>query len=120
MVQFLEALFGGGTRGPRRMHNLANSVIIFDEIQCLPINCIHLFCNGLKFLINHAGTTAVLCTATQPVLNCVNKEYVITSYSIHYTKLYDGAYALPLTLRLGLMLMDARLLSTAMACLRVI
>ncbi len=75
MVQFLETLFGGGTRGPRRMHNLANSVIIFDEIQCLPINCIHLFCNGLKFLTNHTGTTAVLCTATQPVLNCVNKEY---------------------------------------------
>jgi CRISPR-associated endonuclease/helicase Cas3 len=75
MVQFLEALFGGGTRGPRRMHNLANAVIIFDEIQCLPINCIHLFCNGLKFLTDHAGTTAVLCTATQPVLNCVNKEY---------------------------------------------
>lgn len=75
MVQFLEALFGGGTRGPRRMHNLANSVIIFDEIQCLPINCIHLFCNGLKFLTDHAGTTAVLCTATQPVLNCVDKEY---------------------------------------------
>lgn len=75
MVQFLEALFGGGTRGPRRMHNLANAVIIFDEIQCLPINCIHLFCNGLKFLTDHTGTTAVLCTATQPVLNCVNKEY---------------------------------------------
>ncbi|WP_320040837.1 CRISPR-associated helicase Cas3' [uncultured Desulfobacter sp.] len=75
MVQFLEALFGGGTRGPRRMHNLANSVIIFDEIQCLPINCIHLFCNGLNFLTDHARTTAVLCTATQPVLNSVNKEY---------------------------------------------
>ncbi len=75
MVQFLEALFGGGTRGPRRMHNLAKSVIIFDEIQCLPVNCIHLFCNAITFLTAHAGTTAVLCTATQPVLNCVNKEY---------------------------------------------
>jgi len=75
MVQFLEALFGGGTRGPRRMHNLADCVIIFDEIQCLPINCIHLFCNAIKFLTEHVGTTAVLCTATQPVLNCVNKEY---------------------------------------------
>ncbi len=75
MVQFLEALFGGGTRGPRRMHNLGNSVIIFDEIQCLPINCTHLFCNGLKFLTDHAGSTAVLCTATQPLLNCVDKGY---------------------------------------------
>ncbi|MCI5223808.1 MAG: CRISPR-associated endonuclease Cas3'', partial [Candidatus Electrothrix sp. AR4] len=69
MVQFLEVLFGGGTRGARRMHTLANSVLIFDEIQSLPVNCVHLFCNALQFLVDHAGTTAVLCTATQPLLN---------------------------------------------------
>ena len=75
MVQFLEVLFGGGTRGARRMHNLAKSVIIFDEIQSLPVKCVHLFCSGLKFLVKHAGSTAVLCTATQPLLNAVNPEY---------------------------------------------
>jgi CRISPR-associated endonuclease/helicase Cas3 len=75
MVQFLEVLFGGGTRGARRLHNLARSVIIFDEIQSLPVKCVHLFCNALKFLVKHAGSTAVLCTATQPLLNEVNPEY---------------------------------------------
>lgn len=35
-VQLLETLFGGGTRGARRMHQLANAVLIFDEIQTLP------------------------------------------------------------------------------------
>jgi len=69
MVQFLETLFSGGTRGVRRLHQLANSAIIFDEIQTLPINCTHLFCNALNFLTIHAKTTAVLCTATQPLLN---------------------------------------------------
>lgn len=69
MVQFLEVLFGGGTRGVRRLHQLANSVLIFDEIQTIPIKCIHLFCNALNFLVNHTKTTAVLCTATQPLLN---------------------------------------------------
>jgi len=69
MVQFLEALFGGGTRGPRRMHQLARSVLVFDEIQTLPINCVHLICNAINFLTEHAGTTALLCTATQPLLN---------------------------------------------------
>lgn len=69
MVQFLEALFGGGTRGPRRMHQLARSVLIFDEIQTLPINCVHLFCNAINFFLEHTGTTALLCTATQPLLN---------------------------------------------------
>lgn len=68
MVQFLEALFGSRTRDARRMHRLAGSVIIFDEIQTLPINCVHLFCNALNYLVDHCGTSAVLCTATQPLL----------------------------------------------------
>lgn len=69
MVQFLEVLFSGGTRNVRRVHQLANSVLIFDEIQTLPINCTHLFCNALNFLSAYAKTTAVLCTATQPLLD---------------------------------------------------
>lgn len=69
MVQFLETLFDGGTKGVRRLHQLANSVVIFDEIQTLPINCTHLFCNALNFLTTYTNTTAVLCTATQPLLD---------------------------------------------------
>ena len=69
MVQFLETCFAGGTRSVRRLHQLANSIIIFDEIQTLPINCVHLFCNALNFLSAHCSTTALLCTATQPLLN---------------------------------------------------
>lgn len=69
MVQFLEALFGGGTRGARRLHQLAKSVLIFDEIQTLPIKCFHMFCNALNFLVAHTQTTAILCTATQPLLD---------------------------------------------------
>ena len=66
MVQLLEALFGSGTRGARRMHQLAKAVIVFDEIQTLPIKCVHLFNNAINFLVHHCGSTVVLCTATQP------------------------------------------------------
>lgn len=71
-VQLLETLFGEGTRGARRMHQLANAVLIFDEIQTLPVNCVHLFCNAMNFLVEHCGSTVVLCTATQPLLNLVD------------------------------------------------
>ena len=73
-VQLLETLFGAGTRGARRMHQLANAVLVFDEIQTLPINCIHLFCNAINFLVEHCGSTVVLCTATQPLLNRVEQS----------------------------------------------
>lgn len=74
MVQLLEALFGAGTRGARRMHQLAKAVIVFDEIQTLPIRCVHLFNNAINFLVNQCGSTVVLCTATQPLLGSVDKK----------------------------------------------
>lgn len=73
-VQFLEALFGAGTRGARRMHQLANSVLVFDEVQTVPVNCVHLFNNAINFLVEHCESTVVLCTATQPLLNRVDKD----------------------------------------------
>lgn len=71
-VQILETLFGAGTRGARRMHQLANAVLIFDEVQTLPVNCVHLFNNAMNFLADFCKTTVVLCTATQPLLNQVD------------------------------------------------
>ena len=71
MVQFLETLFGSGTASARRMHNLANAVLVFDEIQTLPIRCVHLFCHALNFLVEECGSSAILCTATQPLLGNV-------------------------------------------------
>jgi len=71
-VQFLETLFAGGTRGVRRLHELANAVIIFDEIQTIPIRTVHLFNNAINFLVSLCGSTAVFCTATQPLLDRVD------------------------------------------------
>ena len=68
MVQFLDAWFGGGTRGTRHIHPMTNSVLIFDEIQTLPVKCVHLFCNVLNWLTTFGKSTTVLCTATQPLL----------------------------------------------------
>ena len=72
MVQFLETLYSAGTDKCRRMHQLANSVIIFDEIQTLPINLVHLFNLAAKFLVNACNSSIMLCTATQPLLHEVD------------------------------------------------
>jgi CRISPR-associated endonuclease/helicase Cas3 len=72
-VQVLEALFGGGTRSVRRLHALANAVIVFDEVQTIPIRAIHLFNNAANFLVEQCRASVVLCTATQPLLDRVDK-----------------------------------------------
>ncbi|HIF9186717.1 TPA: CRISPR-associated helicase Cas3' [Photobacterium damselae] len=69
MVQFLESTFANGTRGARRLHQLSNAVLVFDEVQTLPIRCVHLFNNTINYLTRFCHTTALMCTATQPLLN---------------------------------------------------
>lgn len=70
-VQFLNTLFAGNTGSVRRFHSLADSVIIIDEIQSLPIKMIHMFNTAMNFLNTICHTTVILCSATQPVLEKV-------------------------------------------------
>lgn len=74
-VQFLETLFGYGTRGVRRMHQLANAVIILDEVQTFTVNKIHMLNVALRFLVENCGATVILCTATQPPLDKIDAQY---------------------------------------------
>lgn len=71
-VQLLNTLFLDKTRSIRRMHNLANSIIIFDEVQTIPIKCLSMFNTALNFLAEICGTTVILCTATQPELTAIS------------------------------------------------
>ena len=73
-VQFLNSLFAAGTKTARRMHQLSNAILIFDEIQSLPVKTIHLFNNAINFLCQQGNTTAVLCTATMPLLQNVDAK----------------------------------------------
>lgn len=68
MVRFLNTFFASGTRNLRPAHQFQNAVIIFDEVQTLPVKLIALFNSLINFLVEFCGCTCVLCTATQPLL----------------------------------------------------
>lgn len=73
MVQYLNTLFASGSSNIKKMHNLSKSVLIFDEIQTLPIKCTYMFNESVNFLSSVCGSTILLCTATQPLLSKVEK-----------------------------------------------
>ncbi len=81
MVQFLNAIFAKGNGNIRRLHQLSDAVIVFDEIQTLPIKCMALFYSAIEYLKEIGNTTSVLCTATQP-----NYDFITDKFKIHIDK----------------------------------
>lgn len=67
-VQFFESLFASKTSKCRKLHNIAKSVIIFDEVQMLPAGYLTPCIQAISELVYNYHSTAVLCTATQPSL----------------------------------------------------
>jgi CRISPR-associated endonuclease/helicase Cas3 len=70
-VQLFESLFSSRTTKIRKLHNLANSVIILDEAQMIPPDFLQPIIKVLKELVKVYNVTILLCTATQPTLTSV-------------------------------------------------
>lgn len=67
-VQLFESLFSNKPSSCRKLHSLANSVIILDEAQTIPDDLLKPCLAALQCLSTYFGTTVVICTATQPAL----------------------------------------------------
>lgn len=67
-VQFFESFFSNKPAKSRKLHNIADSVIIFDEVQQLPVKYLKPCIKCIESLAANFGARIVLSTATQPTL----------------------------------------------------
>ena len=65
-VQFFESLFSNQRSKCRRLHNLQDSIVIFDEIQTLPVHLAECTMKMLNDMLHLCHCSILFCTATQP------------------------------------------------------
>lgn len=65
-VRFFESLFSNKPSDLRRVHNIARSIIILDEVQVLPRDLLSPLLRVIRDLSTNWGCSFVLSTATQP------------------------------------------------------
>ena len=74
-VKFFESLFRDQPTDCRKLHNIANSVILFDEAQSLPNEVLGCTLEAVEELCKRYHVTMVFSTATQPDYHTISPQW---------------------------------------------
>ncbi|MFH1079649.1 MAG: CRISPR-associated helicase Cas3' [Pseudomonadota bacterium] len=100
-VQLFESLFSNKPGRCRKLHNLARSILILDEVQTLPPELLEPTMDVLRALVDEYGVTLVLSTATQPAVDRTpyikafdghEIQEIVKNYKMYFEKLVRVTY----------------------------
>ncbi|MCI9079385.1 MAG: CRISPR-associated helicase Cas3' [Lachnospiraceae bacterium] len=88
-VQFFESLYSNKVSKCRKLHNIANSVIIFDEVQMIPLHVMLPCVKAVQMLLKSYQASVVLCTATQPAIEKWLKPYFVKEICHNHIEIFN-------------------------------
>jgi len=100
-VQLFESLLSNKPSRCRKLHNLADSVLIIDEVQALPEKHLGPILDVLHQLVRNYGVTLVLSTATPPDYNPVDDRLlsaateIVADFERHFAALRRVRFKFP-------------------------
>lgn len=100
-VQLFDSLFANRPSRCRKLHNIANSVVILDEVQALPVELLEPLVSLLQSLVTRCRASVILCTATQPALSHERWGFtpapreIVPRYAKHFEQLIRVSYERP-------------------------
>lgn len=80
-VQLIESLFSNKPSKCRKLHNICNSVIIFDEAQAIPTSSLQPIVDAMQTYRRLFNTSFLFCTATQPLFGGKHKGIGLSEYN---------------------------------------
>ena len=83
-VQFFESIYSNKKRKLRKLHNMADSVIVFDEVHTLPSEYLQPCLEAVSYLSKYLNSEAVFLTATMPDFEDLIQEYVSDNVRIEH------------------------------------
>ena len=68
-VQLFESMFSNRPSACRKLHSIANSIVILDEVQTIPLTFLQPIVDAMSSYVKLFGTSFLFCTASQPILD---------------------------------------------------
>lgn len=83
-VQFFESIYSNKRSKLRKLHNMANSVLVFDEAHMMPQKYLQPCLQAISYITKYMNSEAIFLTATMP-----NFPKLIEKYALHNSKIVN-------------------------------
>ena len=81
-VQFFESIYSNKRGKLRKIHNMADSILIFDEAHMMPEKYLQPCLQAVAYITKYLKSEAVFLTATMPDYLSLIKKYAVTDSKI--------------------------------------